>query len=188
MFAQPFSSQPVTPAVRRQLEAQFSLFSDVTQKLFNTAQKINELNIQVAQAVVEESLTGTHQVLSAKDSYEAMAIAAGQAQPVAEKVRAYQQHLSNIAAGTQVELSKTAEAHIPETTRAASAVAEEVARTVNEDTDRAHERQKAAIEKLKNPLPRSDEGREGRYESAGQGQGAQGAQTQAGSRKQPVNA
>lgn len=158
MFAQPvfspvfpqFFAQPVTPAVRAQLEAQFSMYSDMTQRLFQSAQKINDLNIQVAQAVVEESLNGAHQVMAAKDTYEAAAIAAGQAQPVAERVRSYQQHLSNIAAGTQAELSRAAEQHIPETTRAAAAVAEEVARKVNEESERATERQRAAIEKLKN--------------------------------------
>lgn len=158
MFAQPvfspvfpqFFAQPMTPAVRAQLEAQFSMYSDMTQRLFQSAQKINDLNIQVAQAVVEESLNGAHQVMAAKDTYEAAAIAAGQAQPVAERVRAYQQHLTNIAAGTQAELSRAAEQHIPETTRAASAVAEEVARNVNEESERSAERQRAAIEKLKN--------------------------------------
>lgn len=160
MFTQPvsvfspvfpqFFSQPITPAVRTQLEAQFSMYSDMTQRLFQSAQKINDLNIQVAQAVVEESLNGAHQVMAAKDTFEAVAIAAGQAQPVAERVRSYQQHLTNIAAGTQAELSRAAEQHIPETTRAASAVAEEVTRRVNEETERASERQRAALEKLKN--------------------------------------
>jgi hypothetical protein len=88
----------------------------------------------------------------AKDPYEAISIAASQAQPAAEKVRAYQQHLTNIAARTQVDLAKTAESHVPNTSRTAAAVADEVARKATEETEKATLRQKAAMEKLTNPL------------------------------------
>jgi phasin family protein len=145
-------SQPITPAVKAHIEAQYSLFSDMSQKMFETAQKINELNIQVAKTVMEESLTNAQQVMVAKDPYEAISIAASQAQPAAEKVRAYQQHLTNIAARTQVDLAKTAESHVPNTSRTAAAVADEVARKATEETEKATLRQKAAMEKLTNPL------------------------------------
>lgn len=145
-------SQPVTPAVKAHMEAQFSLITDMSQRLFDTAQKINELNIQVAQTVMEESINGAQQILVARDPYEAISIASSQAQPTAEKVRAYQQHLSSIAAGTQVELAKTAESHLSETTRTATAVADEVARFASEETQKTTERQKAAMEKLTRPI------------------------------------
>jgi phasin family protein len=151
-------SQPITPAVKAHMEAQFSLLNDMSQKLFNTAQKINELNIQVAQTMMEESLTSAHEVLAAKDPIEALSITAAQAQPTAEKVRAYQQHLSSIAAGTQVDLAKTAESHLSETTRTAAAVAEEVAHTASEETAKATQRQKTAMDKLTNPINRPGDG------------------------------
>lgn len=147
-------SQPITPAVRAHLEAQYSLFNDLSQKIFETAQKINELNIQVAKTVVEDSMTSTQQVMVAKDPYEALSIAASQAQPTAEKMRAYQQHLTNIAARTQVDLAKTAESHVPNTSRTAAAVADEVARRATEETEKATLRQKAAMERLTNPIDR----------------------------------
>jgi phasin family protein len=160
-------SQPVTPAVRAHMEAQFSLFSDMSQKLFDTAQKINELNIQVAQTVMEESINNAQQVLVARDPYEAMSIASSQAQPTAEKVRAYQQHLSSIAAGTQVELAKTAESHLSETTRTAAAVADEVARRASEETEKTTQRQRAAMEKLTRPINKpGDSGAQGARKTA----------------------
>lgn len=151
-------SQPVTPAVRAHMEAQFSLITDMSQKLFDTVQRINELNIQVAQTVMEETITNTQQVLTAKDPYEALSIASSQAQPNAEKVRAYQQHLSSIAAGTQVELARTAEAHLSETTRTATAVADEVVRRASEETEKTTQRQKAAMEKLTRPINKPADG------------------------------
>lgn len=151
-------SQPVTPAVKAHMEAQFSLFSDMSQKLFDTAQKINELNIQVAQTVMEEGINNAQQVIVAKDPYEAISIAASQAQPAADKVRAYQQHLSSIAAGTRVEMAKAAESHLSETTRTATAVADEVVRMASEETERTTQRQKAAMEKLTRPINKPGEG------------------------------
>lgn len=145
-------SQPMTPAVKDHLRAQFSTFTDMSQRLFDTAQKINELNIQVARNAVEDSITTTQQVLSAQNPMEAISIAAGQVQPATERLRAYQQQLTNLAAGAQVDLARTAESRVPETTRTATAVADEVARTASEETQKATERQRAAMEKTSNPI------------------------------------
>ncbi len=150
----PFS-QSITPAVQDHMKSQFSLFTEMSQKMFDSVQKVNELNIQVAKTVMEESLQSTQQVLSARDPLEALSVVTGQVQPNTEKLRAYQQHLTNIAAGTQVELAKTAESRIPETTRTATGVVDEVARQASEETQKATERQKAAMEKVTNPIKAS---------------------------------
>ena len=154
--------QPITPAAKAHMDAQFSLLSDMSKQLFSSVQKINELNLQVAQTMMEESVANMQQVISAQNPQEAMTIAAGQAQPTAEKVRAYQQHLSNIAASTQVELAKTAETHVPQTTRTAAALAEEVTRRASEETEKATQRQKAMMEKMSAPIYRpADSGKTG---------------------------
>jgi phasin family protein len=145
-------NQSRSPAASAHLEAQFLMFTDLTKQLFGAMQKVNELNIQVAQTLMEETLANTRQVLSAKDPTEALSVIAGQAQPNAEKVRAYQQHLTDIAAGTQVNLAKTAETHVPQTTRTAQDLAEEVARRASEETEKATQRQRAAMEKLTTPI------------------------------------
>jgi len=150
-----------SPAAQAYLESQFSMFADLSKQVFNAVQKINELNIQVAQTVMEESISNTKQILSAKDPQEALSVIAGQAQPNAEKLRAYQQHLADIAVGTQVNLAKTAETHIPQTSRTAQDLASEVARRASEETEKATQRQKAAMEKLTTPLKPSDAGKGG---------------------------
>ena len=147
----PFS-QSVTPAVQDHMRSQFSFISDMSQKMFDTAQRINELNLQVAKAVIDESLQTTQQVLAADDPMEAISIATGQVQPTAEKVRAYGQHLTNIAAGAKVEMTRAVESRVPEATRTAAAVAEEVTRRAAEETQKTTERQKAMMEKISNPV------------------------------------
>ena len=147
----PFS-QSVSPAVQDHMKSQFSFLADMSQKMFDTAQRINELNVQVAKTVMDESLQATQQVMTAQDPLEALSIATGQVQPTAEKIRAYQQHLTHIAAGAQVELTRAAESRVPEATRTAAAVADEVTRRVSEETQKATERQRAMMEKVSNPV------------------------------------
>lgn len=147
-------SQPMTPAVKAHLEAQCSLVSELSQKMFETVQKFNELNMQVARTVVQDSLSSAQQVMVAKDPYEALSIASVQAQPAAEKIRAYQQHLTDIAARSQADMAKTAESHLSTTSRTAAAMADEFARTAAEETEKVTQRQKAVMEKLVNPIER----------------------------------
>lgn len=156
----PFS-QNVSPAVQDHLKSQFSFFTDMSQKMFDTAQRINELNVQVAKTVMDESIQATQQVLTAQDPLEALSIATSQVQPTTEKVRAYQQHITNIAAGAQVEMTKAAESHVPEATRTATAVADEVTRRVSEETQKTKDRQKAMMEKVTNPVRGSSAGSKG---------------------------
>lgn len=140
-------SPPITPAINDYMNAQYQLLADMSQRAFQSVQQINELNIQVAKSVMEDSLKSVQQVIVAQDPYEAASIAAAQAQPAAEKLRDYQQELTNIAAKTQVELAKAAETHVPNASRTAAAMADEVARTAREQTDQAVARQRAAMDK-----------------------------------------
>jgi len=147
----PFS-QTVTPAAKTHMEAQLSFFNDMSKSLFRTVQQYSDLNIQLAQTLLEEGTTAGQHVITAHRPTEAFAAAASHAQPAAEKLRAYQQHLSRIAADTQVDLSNVAEEHIQETSRTAKALAEEVARVTSEETEKTLRSQKDAVEKFTDPF------------------------------------
>lgn len=147
-----FNQPSVSPAVKSQLDAQFAFFSDLSKKMFEGVQKLNELNVQVATTVFEESLASTKQLLTSTDRNEAISIVAGQAQPAAEKVRAYQQHVQNILAETQAGAAHTLESHVPKAVRATEAVVNEVARKASEETAKATQRQQEAMEKLTTPI------------------------------------
>lgn len=123
----PFS-QTVSPAAKTHLEARLSIFNQLSTSLFHTVQQYSELNIQLAQTLLEEATLAWQQIFSAQRPTEALEAAAARAQPTAEKLRAYQQHLSRIAAGIHVDLSRVAEEHVQETSRTARALADEVAK------------------------------------------------------------
>lgn len=152
-----FSQPSVSPAVKSQLNAQFSFLSDISKKMFDGAQKINELNVQVAKTVFEESLATARQLVTSTNQNETLSIVAGQPQPAAEKIRAYRQHVQSILAETQAGMAKTLESHVPEAARAAEAVVKEVAQKSSEETAKATQRQKEAVEKLTVPIKQNSD-------------------------------
>lgn len=159
----PFS-QSVTPAAKNHMEAQLSFFNDMSKSLFRTVQQYSDLNIQLAQTLLEEGTQAGQQLITAHRPTEALAAAAAHAQPTAEKLRAYQQHLSRIAADTHVDLSKVAEEHVQETSRTAKALADEVARVTSEETEKTLRNHQDAVQRFTDPFStsRGDSARQSR--------------------------
>lgn len=151
-------SQSVTPAAKNHMEAQLSFFNDMSKSLFRTMQQYSDLNIQLAQTMLEEGTKAGQHMITSHRPTDAFAAVAAHAQPAAEKVRAYQQHLSRIAADTQVDLSKVAEEHVQETSRTAKALADEVARVTSEETEKTMRSHQDALEKFSDPFTSYNDG------------------------------
>jgi phasin family protein len=147
----PFA-QSVTPAVRTHMDAQVSFMNDVTKSMFNSFQQMCDLNIQLAQTLLEETTIAGQQVMTTQRPTEALSAASGRAQPAAEKLRAYQQHISRVAADAQVELARVTEQHVQETSRTAQALAQEVQRAASEETERGIRTQQETMRKFSDPF------------------------------------
>lgn len=176
----PFS-QAVTPAVRSHLDAQMSFMNDMSKSLFRSFQQLCDLNIQLTQTMLEESNITGQKLLTADRQTEALSAAASRAQPATEKLRAYQQHISRVAADAQVELARVTEQHVQETSRTARALADEVARVANEETERSIRTQQDTINRFTDPFQHNGsqrsyggEARGGASMQSGQGGSAQG--------------
>ena len=89
--------EQVVAANKASVETLFGL----TNKAFEGVERLVELNLQVAKAA-----------LSIKDAQELLALQAGLLQPSAEKAVAYGRHVYDIAASTQAEVGKVAEAQV----------------------------------------------------------------------------
>ena len=148
-------SKSVTPAVRTHLEAQTAFLNDVSKSIFQSFQQLNNLNLQLAQTLMEEAVVTSQQLLTADQHADVVSAAASRAQPAADKLRAYQQHLSRLAADTQVDLSRVTEEHVQETAQTAKALAEEVARTTVEETERNIRKQEETIHQFSDPFAKS---------------------------------
>ena len=104
------TAEQVVAAQKANVETLFGL----TNKAFEGVEKLVELNLQVAKAALDEVADHTRAALSVKDAQELLALQASLLQPAAEKAASYSRHLYDIAASTQAEVTKVAEAQFAE--------------------------------------------------------------------------
>ncbi len=177
----PFS-QSVTPAVRTHLDAQMSFINDMSKSLFQSFQQLCDLNIQLTQTMLEEATQTGQQLLTADRQTDVISAAASRAQPATDKLRAYQQHISRVAADAQVQLARVTEQHVQETSRTARALADEVQRVASEETERNVRNQQESMRKFTDPFAQNgyqrgngSESRSGQSMQSGQSGSAQGS-------------
>ncbi len=96
-------TQSVTPAAKQHMEAQISYLNDMSRSLFRTVQQYSDLNIQLAQSIFEGAALTGQALLTSERPADVINLGWSHAQPAAEKLRAYQHHLSRIAANTHVD-------------------------------------------------------------------------------------
>jgi phasin family protein len=169
----PFS-QTVTPAVRTHLDAQTAFMNDMSKSLFQSFQQMCNLNIQLVQTMLEETALAGQQILTADRQTEVLSAAASRAQPATEKLRAYQQHISRVAADAQVELARVTEEHVHNTTRTARQLADEVARNASEETQRGLQKGQDTLQRFVDPFST------GNGHDRAHGDGGAGASMQSG--------
>ena len=100
------TAEQIIAAHKSNIEVLFGL----TNKAFEGVEKLVELNLQVAKTAIGEAAETTKAALSVKDAQELLALQAGLLQPAAEKAAAYTRHVYDIAAATNAEVTKVAEA------------------------------------------------------------------------------
>jgi len=114
MFSTP---DQFSAATKTALNTQLKLITQLSGTVFESVEKIIDLNLSVFKASMEESTDAAKQLLSSKDAQDFLTVSAAQAQPVAQKAIAYSRHLAGIAANAQAEFSKATEEQITEHSR-----------------------------------------------------------------------
>jgi phasin family protein len=104
------TAEQVLAAQKANVETLFGL----TGKAFEGVEKLVELNLQVAKAALGEAGNASTAALSVKDAQELLSLQASLLQPTAEKAAAYTRHVYDIAAATNAEVVKAAEAQVAE--------------------------------------------------------------------------
>lgn len=125
MFTNP---EQFTAATKANFEAQIALITALTNKAFESVEKLVDLNISAAKSSIEESNSAAKQLLAAKDPQEFFSLSAAQAQPNAEKALAYGRHVASIASSAQAEFTKAAEEQVAEANRKVLALIEEASK------------------------------------------------------------
>ncbi len=144
------------PALRSHVDSQLAYFNHVNQALAGSFQAVCEANLKLGQAMIEETMSAGRRMLSSERGVDALGAAASYAQPASDKLRAYQQHLSRLAAEVQVELSRVNEQHGPETARTANALVDEVTRAASEESARSMQEQQDVLKKFRDPFQPTD--------------------------------
>jgi phasin family protein len=102
------TAEQVLAAQKANVQTLFGL----TGKAFEGVEKLVELNLQVAKAALGEASEATTAALSVKDAQELLSLQASLLQPSAERAAAYSRHIYDIAAATNAEVVKVAEAQL----------------------------------------------------------------------------
>lgn len=135
------TAEQLLAAQKANVEALFSM----THKAFEGVEKLVELNLQVAKTALAESADTTKAALSVKDAQELLALQAGLMQPAAEKAAAYSRHLYDIAAATNAELTKMAEAQMGDAQKKFMAVVDTAVKNAPAGTENAVALVKSAV-------------------------------------------
>jgi phasin family protein len=119
--------------------------NELSQTMSRSFQQVFQLNMQLGQTLLEEATRAGQRMLTTDRPTDALSAAASHAQPASDKLRAYQQQLSQLAAATQVDLTRVTEQHVQETSRTARALAEDVTRAAAEETNKGLRQQEETI-------------------------------------------
>ena len=133
--------EQVSAAAKANLETLFGL----TNKAFEGVEKLVELNLQVAKTTLAETAENTKAVLAVKDAQELLALQASLLQPSAEKAAAYGRHVYDIAAATNAEVSKVAEAQVADAQKKLLALVDTAVKNAPAGTENAVTLVKSAI-------------------------------------------
>jgi phasin family protein len=132
------------PALRANLETQVNFMTEMTQKTYDSVRRLSELNMQMAQTLIEDTMNISRSMMQCSDPFQMTSAAMNQIQPAAEHLRSYQQQVMGLLAGAQVDLSRSAESRMSEATRSASAMADEMVRNASSTASAAAESMGAA--------------------------------------------
>lgn len=135
------TAEQLVAAHKSNIETLFGL----TGKAFEGIEKLVELNLQVAKAALGEVAESTQAALSVKDAQELLALQASLLQPVAEKAAAYGRHVYDIAAATNADISRAAEAQASDAQKKFLSVVDNAVRNAPAGTENAVALVKSAV-------------------------------------------
>lgn len=126
-------------------KANFETLYGLTTKAFDGVEKVVELNLQTAKTSLSEAADTARAALAVKTPQELLSLQAGLLQPAAEKAAAYGRHLYDIAAATNAEVARVAEAQAAEAQRKFMSVVDNAVKNAPAGTENAVAVVKSAV-------------------------------------------
>ena len=139
-----------TPAQFSEIQkSQIDTVYALSHAVFGAAEKLADLNLAAAKALLDESSETAQSYLGVKDAKDLASLNAGFAQPALEKLTSYNRNLYSIAAAASAEISKIVETRIADANR-------KVAEMVDYAAKNAPAGSESAVSLLKNAVAASN--------------------------------
>ncbi|MYM37093.1 TIGR01841 family phasin [Duganella sp. FT94W] len=117
-----------SPAVRTHIETLLGFYVDLSQRMFEAAQSLTELNLQLGRDLLAETGANTQRLLSSRDAGQLGANVAAQLRPGgSHALLTYQRRVAEVLSRCQASVSQSAAKHMPAVRRSANAMAEDMA-------------------------------------------------------------
>jgi len=149
--------QSLNPAVRTHLDAQTAFMNELSRTYSDSLQQLVQLNMQLGQALLQETAGAAQRMLATGQATDALAAAAAHAQPATDRLQSYRQQLSQLAAATQVDLTAVTERHGQETSRTARALADELTRVTADETGKRLREQEDGMRSMREAFQKEAE-------------------------------
>jgi phasin family protein len=118
-------------------KANLETVKGLSTKTFAGFEKLVELNLAAAKALMAESFEHTQTLLAAKDAQQVIALQTGLVSPLAEKAAAYGRHVYGIAIETSAEFTKALEGKAAESQKAFGQAMESLTKNAPAGTESA---------------------------------------------------
>jgi phasin family protein len=118
-------------------KANLDTLTGLSNKAFSGFEKLVELNLAAAKAVLTESFNHAQSLLATKDLQQLLALQTGQVGPVAEKAAAYSRHVYGIAVETSAEFTKAFEDQAAESQKALTQAIDSLVKSAPAGTESA---------------------------------------------------
>lgn len=126
-----FASDVKVPAASRAILAeQWEVSTALARTTLAALEKLVELNLGMAKAMLDESSSTAKQLLSARDTQEFLALATTQSQPAVERIASYSSSVANILSGMQAELCEELQSHMTEANAKIAALGDEFSKSL----------------------------------------------------------
>lgn len=141
-------TQIFSQAMQNHCNVMLSCYTDVSRRMLDTLQALSQLHMQLARDIIAEFGEASQRIMHSRDAAAMGTAVGGQLNPANNALRNYQHRLADTLAQSSASLAQAAETHMPQLSRSATMLAEDVIRRTSEETAKAGERQKQAMEQM----------------------------------------
>ncbi|MYM67999.1 hypothetical protein GTP45_14335 [Pseudoduganella sp. FT55W] len=116
--------EPLTTAARNHAEARIDYYTDLSQSVLRSLRQLSDVHAQFSRESLDDATTALRYALLTSPEERSAENAPLQPGEILQKLQAYHQRLTQVAAEFQSDINQIAQEHVPQTARTASELAD----------------------------------------------------------------